>query len=453
MFVSAHDAAPPRSIDKGGYTPFNACQCRAYAVKKSCNLRMMGTANYAPLDAWECRTYAAQKSCEWWAQQTGQLAHHRPSRSTKTALVPANTLHCCSRLEGFCSLRSKIHIMATESLVNSLQTLDVKDDSDEIQQHNTCLAFNPGPDSGISPRRLERVDRYLYRLFDKNSNGSTDCKWVKSRDADKTRFQYDKDIFEREDRHEVAQALNRHLYWSGEADEEDNFVSWSSSLLVVLQYAHFRARRCDFREMFLCVVDTTLLPPKVFMRDMDLLAAFSSYDNSGREDTLPSLQCLRQKGHAHYRGVYYFGEYLSQGAVHIQNCCSIVPMAHIIDTGLYTLKEELAHPTTTTDIWANRVIFLRETFYDSNIRYLARDREIEYALSIGGLFGSTLKLPIALALLALKPRRIPDEAMVKEFRPLYGKCGSLPIPTSTRAEANIKQKVEEHLSSPPERQW
>lgn len=441
MLVSARDAVPPRSIDKSGYAPQSACECRAYTVKKSCDVRVIGTANHTPLDAWECRTYAARKSYEWWAKHTGQLGHHRPPRSTKTALVPANILHCCSRLEGLCSLPSKIHIMATESLINSFQILDVKDDSDEIEQHNTCLPFNPGPDSGISPRRLERVDRYLFRLFDKNSDGSTDCKWVKSKDADKTRFQYDKDIFEREDLHEVAQALNKHLYWSGEADEEDNFVSWSSSLLVVLQYAHFRARRCDFREMFLCVVDTTLLPPKVFMRDMDLLAAFSRYDNSLGCDTLPGLQCLRQKRHAQYRGVYYFGEYLSQGALRIEHCCGIVPMARITDTGLYVLKEELADPTTTKERWANRVIKLREAFYTSDIRYLAHDREIECALRIGGLFSSTLKLPIALALLALKPRRIPDDAMVKEFRPLYGKVYSLPIPTSTRAKANIKSKV------------
>jgi hypothetical protein len=345
--------------------------------------------------------------------------------------------------------------MATTSLIENFQNLAVKDESDELQQHGTCLPFNPGPDSGISPRRLERVDRYLFRLFDKNSDGYTDCKWVKSKDADKTRFQYDKDIFEREDRHEVAQALNEHLYWSGEAYEEDNFVSWSSSLLVVLQYAHFRARRCDFREMFLCVVDTTLLPPKVFMRDMDLLAAFSRYDNSPSymQKTLPKLQSLRRKKHREYSGSYYFGEYLSQGALHIENCCSIVPIAHIIDTGLYVLKEELADPTTIKEKWANRVIKLREVFYDSSIRYLAHDREIEYALRIGDLFGSTLKLPMALALLALKPRRIPDEAMVKEFRPLYGKGRSLTIPTSTQTDANIKQKVKEGLNSHPKRPW
>jgi len=239
--------------------------------------------------------------------------------------------------------------MAAASLIDGFQTLNVRDDSDEIQEHATCLPFNPGPDSGISSQRLDRVDRYLFRLFDKYSDGSMDSKWAKSKDAEESKFKYDKDVFERKDRHEAARALNRHLYWSGGSDDEDNFVSWSSSLLVVLQYAHYRASRCDFREMFLCAVDTNLLPSKVFMRDMDLLAAFSRFDNSDGRDTLLGLQCLRQKKHMHYNGSYYFGEYLSQGALRIEHCCGIVPMAAIINTGLYTLRRELGDPATTKE--------------------------------------------------------------------------------------------------------
>ena len=317
--------------------------------------------------------------------------------------------------------------MATASLIENFQSLVVKDDSDTIQAHAKCLPFKPWPDFGISPRK---VDRYLFRLFDKRSDGSMDSIWVKSRDAKQTRFHYDKDIFEREDRDEAAQALRRHLQWKGQPGEEDNFVSWSSSLLFVLQYAHYRARHfpnSDFREMFLCVVDTTLLPPKVFMRDTDLLMAFSRYDNSGGNDTLQGLQLLRQKRHAQYNGFYDFGEYLSQGALRIEKCCRIVSMADIRDAGLYTLREELESAVTTKEKWANRVLNLRQIFYETGICYLAHDYEVKYALRIGSKFGPTWDVPIALAFLALKPRRIPDEAMVEEFRPLCcrGKCLSV----------------------------
>ena len=99
------------------------------------------------------------------------------------------------------------------------------------------------------------------------------------------------------------------------------------------------------------------------------------------------------------------------------------------------------------------MICLRETFYDSSVRYLTHDHKVEYALRIGRLFGS-FQVPIALAFLALEPRRIPDEAMVEEFRPLYGKGRLFSITSSTReAEANSKQKVMERLNFHPIRRW
>jgi hypothetical protein len=313
-------------------------------------------------------------------------------------------------------------IMAATNLIENFQNLNIKDKTSETPPYATCLPFNPKPDSGISPSSFGQVDRYLFRLFDRYSDGYTDNKWVKSRDAVNTNFHFDKDVFATKDRSRAAEALRRHLQWNGRPEEEDNFVSWSSSLLVVLQYAHYRAHQFwgnNFAPMSLCIVDTTLLPPSVFMRDMDLLAAFSRHDKSSGYDRLPALQALRQKKHAQYSGYYYFGEYLSQGALRIENRCSMVSMADIIDAGLYTLREELQYPMTKKEAWANRVITLRNIFYDSSRLYLAEDFEVKYALRIGDLYGSTWKLPIALTFLALKPRRAWDDPMVKELRPLY----------------------------------
>jgi hypothetical protein len=342
--------------------------------------------------------------------------------------------------------------MATTSLIENFQNLAVKDESDEAQPHATCLPFNPGPDSGISPGWHMQVDRYLFRLFDRCSDGSTDETWVKSRDASQNRFNYDRDVFERQDRGEAAQALRRHLQWVGPPEKEDNFVSWTSSLLVVLQYAHYRAHRFwdeNFKKLFLCVVDTTLLPPMVFMRDTDLLTAFSKYDNSPScmKKTLPKLQSLRRKKHREFSGSYYFGEYLSQGALRIEGCCSILSMQDIIDAGLYTLKEELKLPTAENEAWANRVIMLREGFYVSKPCGTADDDAVECAYYIGDMYGPTWKLPIALAFLALKPRPNWDDAMIEELRTLYSK-GEPPLVLSwTRAEANVNLKVTKHSNS------
>jgi hypothetical protein len=54
---------------------------------------------------------------------------------------------------------------------------------------------------------MGQVDRYLYRLYDKRSDGSMDNIWVESRDADLTRMNSQIDIFARADRDVAAQAL------------------------------------------------------------------------------------------------------------------------------------------------------------------------------------------------------------------------------------------------------
>ena len=344
--------------------------------------------------------------------------------------------------------------MATTSLIELFQGLNTGDGSNETRPQAICLPFNPGSDFRIRSEGLRKVDRYLFRVFDKNSDGSTDNIWAKSRDVNHPEpcANSYKDIFARDDRREAAQALRRHLQWDGGPHEEDNFVSWSSSLLVVLQYAHFRARHFPGNDlnstsgMSLCVVDTTLLPPMSFMRDMDLLSAFSQYDDTFSEKTLPNLQSLRRKKHTLYSGSYYFGEYLSQGALRIEGCCSIRLMQDIIDAGLYKLREELKSAATGAEMWANKVIMLREKFYTSR-PWPVDDNAVAAALHIGNLYGSTWVLPIALAFLALQPRFARDDAMIEKLRCLYCKGEPISILSPTRAEADIVPKVLNYFNS------
>jgi hypothetical protein len=159
-----------------------------------------------------------------------------------------------------------------------------------------------------------------------------------------------------------------------------------------------------------------------FMRDLDLVKVFSEYDTLPEPAStwrLSDLQALRRKKYAPYSGSYDFGEYLSQGTLRIENCCSIVAMADIKDAGLDVLRRELAYPITGQEKWAKRVIVLRETFYDSSPPCYVGEYDVDCALRVGDLYGPTWKVPVALAFLALKPRRAWDEAIFEEFRPLY----------------------------------
>jgi hypothetical protein len=96
-------------------------------------------------------------------------------------------------------------------------------------------------------------------------------------------------------------------------------------------------------------------------------------------------------------------------------------MQCIIDAGLYTLKKELELPAAAKEIWANKVIMLREEFYKLSPCGTAEDNAVECASYIGDMYGPTWKLPIALAFLALRPRPNWDHAMIEELRTLYSK--------------------------------
>lgn len=288
-----------------------------------------------------------------------------------------------------------------------------------------CLPFSPvGEFSWLQPK-LEEVDRYLFRLYDKHSDGSTDDTWVKSRDAHGGLAQ--PDIFSKQGRNHrsiVAQALRGHLRWESER-RDDNLVSWTSSLLVVLQYAmfrrqHFEARGLMFENMRICVVDTAKLPSGAFIRDTDLIKAFEKYDPSTAGNNLAALGRLRGRQRRGYSGYFNFGEYVSQGALYIKDNCSIVSMEDIVCAGLFTLRSEFESSESKPKSWANEVISLREALYWIMPPSPALPEEIEAALRIGNLYGESWKVPIALAFLALKPRLPNDGAIFEALRKLDG---------------------------------
>jgi len=131
--------------------------------------------------------------------------------------------------------------------------------------------------------------------------------------------------------------LARHLWWW--EGSEDNLVSWTSSLLFAITYIfslHANVRDgSTFDNIFLCIVDTACFPKRVFLRDMDLIHAYRSFDAD-----LGRLGDLRAKQHGMHSGFFYFGEYLSQVALKIEDKCQIVSAEAIIGEGLYNLRPE-----------------------------------------------------------------------------------------------------------------
>lgn len=150
-----------------------------------------------------------------------------------------------------------------------------------------------------------------------------------------------------------------------------------------------------------------------FFNDLDLIEAFAKYDND-----LADFKRLRQKKHSTYSGSFYFGEYISQGALKIAGNCSIVSMQDIVDAGPFLLRPEFGEFAIKKAAWANEVIALRQTFYHCQSTPFADEDEVEAAMHIGDMYEPPWKVPMALAFLALKPRRVPDRCIIKTFRQL-----------------------------------
>ena len=277
------------------------------------------------------------------------------------------------------------------------------------------LLFSPTGDKAWLREKFDDIPRYLFRVSTPRSDGTTDKVWVRSKDAKFFPVDGTVDLFANSNDREAASMLNRHLRWKGEPENSDNLVSWTSSLLFALQYIFYRRNhqkdQSPFEAIDLCIIDTTAFPKGVFLRDMDLMDAYSP-----SHPDVKHFQGLRTRRHYRFCGSYYFGEYLSQGALKIEAKCKIVSAQAILDQGLLSLQP-LFQVSTGVPKWADEVIALREDFYQTHTEpELVTKSETQAAIDIAQLFGPHWRLPVAANLLALRPRRRHDEGLLRAFR-------------------------------------
>ena len=298
--------------------------------------------------------------------------------------------------------------MAHEGLIEGMQALGLSEPE--------YLPFNPTGDKAWLREKFDKIPRYLFRVSSPKSGGTTDKLWVKSKDASGACADSGVDVFALDYNQHVASMLNRHLRWLGTATDSANFVSWTSSLLFALQYVFYRYNASkdgsELDSICLCVIDTDSFPKGIFLRDMDLIRAYGLYDSD-----LKYFEGLRTRKHPSLAGSFYFGEYLSQGALKIENKCQLVSAQAIIERGLFKLQPEFKKSMRATKPeWANEMIRLREVFYQDRAKLQpATMEELEAAINIAALFGPSWTLPIAANLISLVPRQAQDEGILRVF--------------------------------------
>ncbi|KAK4068010.1 hypothetical protein Trihar35433_6570 [Trichoderma harzianum] len=260
--------------------------------------------------------------------------------------------------------------------------------------------------------KLPDTPRYLFRVFSDASEGENSSKCMKSVDAVNKTFE---DIFAR-DPLTVALTLNEHLRWQKKKSYGDPFISWTTSLLNAIQYAIYKHKKesTKLSAISLCIVDTTLFPNGVFMEDLDLIEKFidkgHAYNWGNRG--LDNLGQLRNKQHQTYSGVYYFGEYLSQGQTNIEGRSCTVTCDKIINSNLFAFMPQFEDELEDKSLlWANTVIKLRQPFYITEQEEM-KDSDFSKAMIIALKFDTAWFLPMFANLLALSPRMARDPTII-----------------------------------------
>ncbi|KAI3571765.1 hypothetical protein IWW34DRAFT_824575 [Fusarium oxysporum f. sp. albedinis] len=273
------------------------------------------------------------------------------------------------------------------------------------------------PSSNLATK-LNNTPRYLFRIYSHASAGKNSSEWMKSIDALENNMT---DIFARDNAANIAITLNEHLRWEPKSCG-DPFISWTTSLLVAIEYAIYKHK----------TEDTTMFPKGVFIRDLDLIEEF--YDKVPNSQQimvkgvyhtweargLDNFRHLRNKRHKTYSGVYYFGEFLSQGQTNMTGRSSTVTCDKIINNDLFTMLPQFQAELEDSKIqWAEAVVKSRQSFYMDIGPEATSACEFVEAAKIALNFGTVWFLPVLANLLALRPRAAQDPGILDQISGLF----------------------------------
>ncbi|KAE8131261.1 hypothetical protein BDV38DRAFT_288860 [Aspergillus pseudotamarii] len=282
----------------------------------------------------------------------------------------------------------------------------------DVHDGRGVLPFCPPTNASRMLKALNNIPTFLFRVASPYFDGETNETWVRSESSKRGNTSSLEDIFHGLNdtkRRIVAQTLNKHLRWWPKEDLEDNFISWTSSLLFALQYINYLHLSSNYtpnlEETNLYVVDTTLFPGGTFARDLDLIQEFELFDNH------PPVTDLRRLSELRTHPSYYFGEYLSQGRMEMADRCQVISATLLMNDGrvsqiqpqfkdIATLRRMNEKPG-----WPTEVQRLRRVVWSScKLPRLTAQESISRISAVKEIIkdlGSEWKLPLAMYFMAL----------------------------------------------------
>jgi hypothetical protein len=272
----------------------------------------------------------------------------------------------------------------------------------------TCLNNCPdGPTLFIPPESTSFEEelpsardppKYLFRAYDSKSWGYNTSNVIASEGYLNSRV----DIFSPK-RHNPSGMLYGHLIGPYTSTRDDNLVSWSSSLMFVIQRANYRCYQNSIGvdNVYICAVDTTKFPNRQFVRDKYLMRRFPG---SNKEEVY--FRSLRFNDSR-----YDNGEYISQGILNIQGRSCTMSLEDLEIAGFGSLYPELdvssgGAAARAGTPWTNYVKDLRSTWRDE---HTSASPQLGFAIKIAQkCFTSFDKTDMALLLLAFRERKLKN---------------------------------------------
>jgi hypothetical protein len=246
---------------------------------------------------------------------------------------------------------------------------------------------------------LADLPHFLFRAFDPKSSGHTDDTVVTSKAKVQLGSREGSIDFFSLSGEKASGSLGAHLLWC-EGEYPDNFMSWSSSLVFVIQYAIWRRRKYTLKpsDVQICAVDIKDFPQGQFIRDSKLI--HFCRERFDKDENLEGAHRIRMLG-------WENGEYLSQGTLCHQNRSCVVSLQSLIQKGLFRLYPEFnSTDASGRNLWTKRVQQLRSSWSEKGA---TSQQEINDAVNLAkACFPSFVPAKIALVFLAFKNRAWKD---------------------------------------------
>lgn len=316
--------------------------------------------------------------------------------------------------------------------------MDLAENLRAVSLEDNAILFSPQAHSQWRHVRLNPIPRYLFRVFTPKSDGHTDATVSRSRDASSGKQGWDEDIFATSAPVETARTIADHLWWRRRSDRADNLVSWTSSILFAVRYMFYRhydpKDGSPLADINLLILDTSTFMGGTFIRDVDLIAAFKSFDNN-------DVQSLQAMARLRSRPEFYFGEYLSQGSLTMRGRCSYVSAATMISSGILELHHSFQQASQGFDRekWVKPVQGMRVSIRTVSTAEQASAELLERVLDCASAFEQCWQLPVTVQFLAILPfrleKRVVYEKIYARMKPT-GRNSALPI-LSNETDCNV----------------